>query len=67
MSLPYSTIERLINKYGVADVLLMVSDVIEEKVAYMGFDKRHRADKYIQAGNVVRMAVKDLPKVPGIK
>ena len=34
MSSPYDTVERLIDKYGVADVLLMVSDVLVKSGTY---------------------------------
>ena len=66
---PYDTIERLIDRYNVADVLLMVSDVISEKVDHIETDWQDRvlANAWTKAGKVVRKAVRELPKVPGIK
>lgn len=65
--IPYEEVKRLVGKYGVANVLLMVSDVIEEQTGYMGFDKSHRITKFVKAGQVIRKAVRELPKTPGIK
>lgn len=69
MSSPYDTIERLIDKHNVADVLLMVSDVISAKADHIGYNWQDMglAEKWVKAGQVVRKAVRELPKVSGIK
>jgi protein involved in temperature-dependent protein secretion len=66
---PYDTVERLIDKHGVADVLLMVQDVIAEKSAYIEatWQDYTLSGHWLRAWNVINQAVKALPKVPGIK
>jgi len=69
MSVPYDTVERLIDKYNLADVLLMVSDICSAKSDHISVDWQDEglSRKWMKAGQVVRKAVRELPKVPGIK
>ena len=66
---PYDTIEKLIDKYGVADVLLMIQDVIRDKSAHIeaSYQDYTLAGKWLQAWRALNRAIRDLPKVPGIK
>jgi predicted GTPase len=65
----YTIVEQLIDKHGVADVLLMVSDICDEKGGHIAasYGDEQLEYKWIRAGQVMRQAVKALPKVPGIK
>lgn len=67
--IPYDTVEKLIDKYGVADVLHMVTDVIGEKMEHIesSYGDELLAAKWGKAGTIIRRAIRDLPKVPGIK
>lgn len=69
MGSPYDTIERLIDKYGVADVLHMINDVIGDKVDHIvaSYGDTALANRWGKAGNIVQRAIRELPKVPGIK
>jgi hypothetical protein len=68
MSSPYDTVERLIDKYGVADTLLMISDICHAKEDHiMSSYGNGLSEKWNKAARVVARAVKDLPKVSGIK
>lgn len=60
---PYEKVESLLSRYSIADVLLMISDIANER-AYIA---RVQKDKWSRAGLVLRLAVKKLPKVSGIK
>ena len=66
---PYDTVEKLIDKYGVADVLLMIQDVIADKSAHIeaSYQDYTLAGQWLRAWKVINQAVKALPKVPGIK
>lgn len=66
---PYETMERLIDKHGVADVLIMIQDVIAEKSAHIeaNWQDYTLSGKWLRAWAAVNRAVKELPKVPGIK
>ena len=66
---PYDTIEKLIDKYNVADVLLIVSDVISAKAEHIeiNWQERGLVSAWNKAGTVIRKAVRELPKVSGIK
>lgn len=67
--IPYDTVERLIDKYGVADVLLMIQDVIAEKSAHIeaNWQDYTLSGQWLKAWKVINRAVRELPKVPGIK
>jgi hypothetical protein len=69
MSVPYDTIERLIDKYSVADVLIMIGNICNKKAAHIQSNwlDEGLAIKWNKAGRVVKRSVKDLPKVPGIQ
>jgi len=61
---PYETMIRLVSEHGIADILLMVSDICQEMEDHVAQeDERY----WMRAGQVIRRAVKDLPKHPGIK
>ena len=66
---PYDTMERLIDKYGVADVLLMVSDICNAKAEHIdvSYGDGFLAGRWAKTARIVQHAVKELPKVPGIK
>lgn len=61
---PYQTIEKLLESYGVRDVLIMIAEKCYDEANY-------RADvvagKWIKAGKVVQEAVRKLPNGTGIK
>lgn len=66
---PYETMEKLIGKYGVADVLLMVKDVatqVEEHIDRLG-DAPIHAQAWRKTIKIIGNAVRELPKVQGIK
>lgn len=66
---PYDIIYNLVLKHGVADVLLMVKDVVsvvEEHIDRLGDTPLH-AKAWRDTEKIIRRAVRDLPKVTGIK
>ena len=69
MAIPYDTTERLIDKYGVADVLLMISDICHAKEDHImsSYQDNGLSEKWNKAARVISKAVRELPKVPGIK
>jgi hypothetical protein len=69
MSRPYDEIERLVDKYGVRDTLIMVIDVISAKADHISYSWQDEglAKSWNMAGRIIAKAVRDLPKVPGIK
>lgn len=69
MSAPYDIVERLIDKYGLADVLLMMSDVCGAKAehVYASYQDEALERDWNNAGKNIRFIVRKLPKVPGIK
>jgi hypothetical protein len=68
MSYPYSAVEKLLDKYDVADVLIMVADVMNERAGML-----HRAEypgvsrEWQRSAKIVQKAVSQLPKISGIK
>lgn len=66
---PYEMVERLIDKHNLADVLIMIGDICNEKAAHiqMNWQDEKLAIKWNKAGQIVKKSVKSLPKVPGIK
>lgn len=66
---PYDTVERLIDKHGVADVLLMMQDITGDKAAHIeaNWQDYTLAGQWLKAWKIINQAVKALPKVPGIK
>lgn len=66
---PYDTVERLIDKYGVANVLMMIMDIARDKGGhiYASYQDAGLEEKWNIAANVIGQAVRKLPKVPGIK
>jgi len=66
---PYTMVEKLIDKYSVGDVLIMIGDICNEKAAHiqMNWQDERLAIKWNEAGQVVKGSVRKLSKVPGIK
>lgn len=66
---PYDMMEKLIDKYNVENVLLMISDICNEKAEHIdtSYGGVGLVGKWNKAGQVVRRAMRALPKVPGIK
>lgn len=66
---PYELMENLIDKYGVTDTLLMISDICDEKAGHIevNWQDYDLSDKWLSAGRIIRGAVGKLPKVVGIK
>lgn len=69
MSSPYDAMERLIDKYGVADVILMINDICDAKAHHISasYGDEGLSNKWLRVGTVMRKAVRELPKVSGIK
>ena len=67
--IPYDTVEKLIDKYSLADVLIMIGDICNEKAAHIqvNWQDEGLAIKWNKAGQIVKRSVKSLPKVSGIK
>lgn len=61
---PYQTVERLINKFGVRDTLIMISEVCYREAEE---SSDVVAGKWIKAGKVIQSSVRNLPNGPGIK
>jgi hypothetical protein len=69
MSTPYNIVLELVSKYGVADVLLMIKDVaieVEGHIERLGDSPIH-AKAWGKTIKILGNAVKELPKVTGIK
>lgn len=69
MSMPYAQVERLIDNCSVADVLIMIGDICNEKAAHIqsNWQDEALAVRWNKAGRIVKSVVSKLPKVPGIK
>lgn len=68
MSYPYSAVEKLLNGYDVADVLIMVADVMNERAGTVnraGYPGVGR--EWQRSAKIVSKAVSQLPKISGIK
>lgn len=65
MATPYAIVERLLDKYDVADVLIMIGDVCAYKAELE--TNWQDADAWLKAERTVKRTVRSLPKVPGIK
>ena len=66
---PYEQVEKLIDKYGVRDTLLMITDVMDAKAEHIdvNWQDLSLAKEWTKAARIISRAVKDLPKIPGIK
>lgn len=66
---PYNKVEKLIDKHGVAGVLLMVQDVVADKAAHIeaNWQDYTLAGQWMKVWKVINQAVKALSKVPSIK
>ena len=66
---PFDVTESMIDKHGVADVLLMIGDICNAKAEHISINWQDEglSHKWMKAGQVVRKAVRELPKVSGIK
>lgn len=68
MAYPFSAVEKLLEKYDVADVLVMVSEVMNERAGMI--DRSNHpglAREWQRSANIVSKAVSNLPKIAGIK
>jgi len=66
---PYNTVEGLIDRYSLADVLLMIGDICNAKAEYIDtmYQDGLLVGRWAKSARIVQQAVKELPKVPGIK
>jgi hypothetical protein len=66
---PYEAVEKLIDKYGVRDVLIMITDVMHEKAEHIDINWQDLdlAREWTKAANLISKTVSNLPKIPGIK
>lgn len=66
---PYETIERLLDRFGVADVLIMIGDISAFKAEHVArnWQDAQLAKEWMKTERVVKRAVRSLPKAPGIK
>jgi hypothetical protein len=68
MAYPYSAVEKLLDKYDVADILIMIAEVMGERAGML-----HRSNypgvaiEWQRSARIVSKAVSQLPKVLGIK
>jgi hypothetical protein len=69
MGKAFDIMEELVDKFGVRDTMLMLSDVISAKADHIAgnWQDEGLARQWVKAGQVVRKAVRELPKGPGIK
>jgi hypothetical protein len=68
MAYPYSAIEKLLDKYDVADVLIMIVDVMNERAGMIdrsGYPVLSR--EWQRSAKSIRKVVSQLLKVSGIK
>jgi hypothetical protein len=68
MAYPYSAVEKLLDGYDVADVLIMVADVMKERAGMVdraGYPGVSR--EWQRSAKIVSKAVSQLPKISGIK
>jgi hypothetical protein len=67
--IPYNIVRELVGKHGITDVLLMVKDVaieVEGHIDRLG-DAPLQAKAWRQTIKILANAVRELPKVSGIK
>lgn len=66
---PYDMVEKLIDKYSVADVLIMIGDICNAKAEHIdiNYQDGFLAGRWAKAARIVQHVVKELPKVSGIK
>lgn len=65
----YQKLEQMIDKYSVADVLIAIKDICDEKAEHidMNWQDTQLANQWKKAAREIQKTVMRLPKVPGIK